>query len=191
MGAYGLATESYRSKAEALAQEKKQTGDELARLEDQMQNLVNQMQNFANQMQLLINQHQLRIEVPAEAQTLQPRFQPREAMGAPVEQDVSADPMSQYLRLRGQHERLGRQLKALKDRYESVETELRNLDSKSIEKPSAFSAFGSALSGWALTSAAFPLLVASVLWTTGLVLITAGICWLALIERVKPQESLT
>jgi hypothetical protein len=183
-GAYGLASDNFRAEAAALSHKKQAARDELARLADDMQRTADQMRRLADQMQQLIDQHRLRIEVPAAMMPARPApAQLAPAPRPPIQPAAAMDPMEQYEQLKRQHQGLQRDLQGLKDRYRSIETGLGDLEGQAIERPSVFAGFGPALSGSSLASAAFPFLVASVAWTTGLVLITAGTCWLTLINR--------
>ncbi len=171
-GVYSSGMGKYRAEAAALVHQKQAGQEHMAELTTHMQQNTNQMQQLAYQMQQLINGG-LKIEV----QAVVPRLAPMEPAQQP-----QPTPMERYLELKGQYESRQQELKTLKDEYDALELKVTDLDKQTVSRPGLFDGIGTAMIGSALASAAFPLLIAWLAWITGLVLVVAGVCWLALVR---------
>jgi hypothetical protein len=193
VGAHGLAMDRYQGQQADLARKKQAVQGDLAGLANQMQQLANQMQHLANQMRQLIDQHQLRIELPAPEATAPAANPLTTTPGVRLQEGTQEEArraaLREYLALKAKHQQLESDLKSLKDRYEEREGDLLKFDRITISSPSLLEGLGTSLAGSSIASGGFPFLVAWVAWITGIVLITAGVCWLALIEWFALREA--
>ena len=90
--------------------------------------------------------------------------------------------MASYQELRRQYEELSDELK----RVEGKRADLRH----SGLIADLASNLPAGLTSSSVTSAAFPLLIAYIYWVTGAALITAGLLYLALVQRIgRPSEA--